>query len=219
MLITNLLFFVAVTTLALADVVSVLFLGPLIVTALSVPLLGESVGPRRWAAVLVGFLGAMLVVRPSGDFWTSVALLPVLAAFTNGFYTLTTRMLSAPGGRRENGGTTLLYTALVGAVVTSVALPFVWIPPAAFDWILLVAVGVFGAVGHLFFIRALTISPTVVIIPLSYLTLIWSTTLGFLVFGDVPDGYTLTGAAIIMGSGLYVFFRERTLAARAAAED
>jgi drug/metabolite transporter (DMT)-like permease len=215
MLATNALFFIAVKTLTLANVVAIMFLGPLFVTALSVPMLNERVGMRRWMAVLVGFCGALLIVQPSAGLLASVAMLPVIAALTNALYTISTRQLSMPGTARDGAATTLFYTALVGALVSSAIVPSVWVQPTATGWMMMIAIGVFGAFGHLAFIRALSVAPPVVIVPLSYGTLVWSTSLGFMVFGEVPDPMTIAGGAVIVASGLYVFHRERVRSADA----
>ena len=214
MLITNALFFFAVRTLPLADVVAVMFVGPLLVTALSVPLLGERVGPRRWAAVAAGFVGALIIVRPGSGVTEGVALLPLLAALTNALYTITTRQLRDT----DPVMTTLLYTGLAGAVLTTAVVPFVWVAPDLTGWLQMALVGVLGALGHLAFIRALGMSPAAALMPFSYMVLVWATGYGFVLFGDLPDAMTVLGAAIVMGSGLYVLHRERALA-RAARPD
>ncbi len=213
MLTTNFLFFVAVQSLPLADVLAVMFVGPLLVTALSVPLLGERVGPRRWAAVAVGFVGALIIIRPGAGALESVALLPLLAALTNAFYTITTRQLRDA----DPALTTLLYTGLVGAGVSTVVVPFSWTPPDLEGWVLMVLAGSLGAVGHLALIRALGLSPPAALMPLSYLVLLWSTGYGFVLFDDLPDRWTILGAGVVMASGLYVLHRERMVSQRPAA--
>ncbi|MGK0172192.1 MAG: drug/metabolite transporter (DMT)-like permease [Gammaproteobacteria bacterium] len=205
MLVTNVLFFMAVRTMPLADVVAVMFVGPLLVTALSVPLLGEQVGPRRWAAVAVGFAGALIIIRPGSEMLDGVAILPLCAAMTNALYTITTRQLRDV----DPFMTTLLYTGLVGAGVSSMVVPFVWVAPDLRGWTLMVLAGTLGAGGHLAFIRALSISPPAALAPLSYSVLLWSTGYGYLLFGELPDSMTVFGAAIVMSSGLYVLHRER----------
>lgn len=209
MLVTTGMFFFAVGSLPLADVVAIMFVGPLFVTALSVPLLGDYVGPRRWAAVAVGFLGALLVVRPGSGIMQGLAVLPVLAAFSHALYTITTRKLA----NHDRPMTTLFYTAALGAVVTTAIVPFFWVTPDVTGWLLMALLGVFGAAGHLTLIKALGYASPVVVAPLSYASLVWSIGMGFALFGDLPDGMTLLGAAVIAGSGLYVFHRERARSA------
>ena len=209
MLVTTGMFFFAVGSLPLADVVAIMFVGPLFVTALSVPLLGDYVGPRRWAAVAVGFLGALLVVRPGSGIMHGLAILPVLAAFSHSLYTITTRKLA----NHDLPMTTLFYTAALGAVVTTAIVPLFWVTPDVAGWLLMALLGVFGAAGHLTLIKALGYASPVVVAPLSYASLVWSIGMGFALFGDLPDGMTLLGAAVIAGSGLYVFHRERARSA------
>jgi drug/metabolite transporter (DMT)-like permease len=208
MLVTTGLFFFAVKSLPLADVVSIMFVGPLFVTALSVPLLRDYVGPRRWAAVGIGFLGALVIVRPGSGIMHGLAMLPVLAAFSHALYTITTRQLA----NHDLPMTTLFYTAALGAVVTTAVVPFFWVTPSLSGWLLMALVGLFGAAGHLTLIKALSYASPVVVAPLSYLSLLWSIGFGFALFGHLPDTTTLLGAALIAASGIYVFHRERVRA-------
>lgn len=214
MLGANAFFFLGVRTLPLVDASSILFVAPLVVTALSVPLLGEGVGPRRWAAVLVGFAGAMIIIRPGPGILQSAAVLPLMAAFSFSFYQITTRVLSHSDGTM----TTLLYTAVAGAVLTSAILPWNWHSPDSLGWVLMGLAGVFGALGQLALIKAIAVAPLGVIAPFNYLTLAWATVLGFVVFADLPDVQTIVGAAIIVSSGLYVLHREQVRAGGGAME-
>jgi len=211
MLITTGMFFFAVSKLPLADVVAIMFVGPLFVTALSVPLLRDYVGPRRWTAVGIGFLGALVIVRPGSGVMQWFAILPVLAAFSHALYTITTRQLA----NHDLPMTTLFYTAALGAVATTTIVPFFWVTPDLTGWLLMALVGFFGAAGHLTLIKALGYASPVVVAPLSYVSLIWSIGFGFALFGDFPDTTTLLGAALIAASGIYVFHRERVRATRA----
>ena len=214
MLITTGLFFFAVKSLPLADVVSIMFVGPLFVTALSVPLLRDYVGPRRWVAVGIGFLGALVIVRPGSGIMHGLAILPVLAAFSHALYTITTRQLA----NHDLPMTTLFYTAALGAVATTAVVPFFWVTPDLSGWLLMALVGLFGAAGHLTLIKALGYASPVVVAPLSYLSLLWSIGFGFALFGHLPDTTTLLGAALIAASGIYVFHRERIRASVPADE-
>lgn len=208
LLLTTAMFFTGLRTVPLATAATIMFLTPLVVTVLSIPLLGEKVGPRRLASVLVGFAGALVIVRP-GFGEVSIGMLLVLgASLSNSLYQLVTRQV-----RHYDGpNTTLFYTALAGTVVFSAVAPWDWRPPQGTDWLLFVAMGVFGAISQLCLIRAFRLAPAAVVSPLSYTGLIWATLFGFVVFYDLPDAWTLAGAALIVGSGLYVFHRERTLA-------
>ncbi|MDX1432862.1 MAG: DMT family transporter [Gammaproteobacteria bacterium] len=205
MLLTTGMFFLAVRHMPLVDVTAVMFVGPLLVTALSVPLLKEHVGARRWIGVAIGFAGALLVVRPGPDVLQSVAILPLLAAFTNALYQITTRQVRGI----DPPLTTLLWSAVVGTVATSALAPFFWSPPDALGWLLMVMMGVLGALGHLTLIKALQIAPAVVVVPFTYVSLVWAASFGYVFFGEVPDAMTLAGSAVIVASGLYVFHREQ----------
>lgn len=202
----------AVWNLPLANVYAIHFTAPLLVTVLAALWLREPVGIRRWSAIACGFFGALIVVRPGfGDFnWGAVLAGGMAISFA--LYQVLTRRISGSDGPL----TSLLYTAVFGVVASTAALPFVWVPPDAIGWLALAALGLLGALGHLCLITALGFAPASVIAPFSYTQIIWAVLIGYLVFSDIPDGLTLLGAAIVIASGLYVFFRERQLARRAA---
>ncbi|MEM7405051.1 MAG: DMT family transporter [Pseudomonadota bacterium] len=204
MLGANLAFFLAIRTMPLVEASAIVFCGPLFVTALSVPLLGEQVGLRRWSAVCVGFAGAMIIIRPGPDIFQSVAVLPMLAALSFAFYQIFTRKLTGVDAPM----TTLLYTAVVGAVLSSAYVPWIWVPPDVPGFILLLMTGLLGAAGQLALIEAVSRAPVSVVAPFNYLGLVWASLLGFLIFGDLPESWTLVGAAIIAASGLYILRRE-----------
>ena len=204
-LLTTSLFFTGLQTVPLATASAILFLTPLIVTLLSIPLLGEKVGVRRLAGVLVGFAGALVIVRPGFDAASVGMLLVIGASITNSFYQLVTRQVR----HYDSANTTLFYTAIAGTVVFSTIAPMDWRPPGGFDWLLFVAMGIFGGLSQLCLIRAFRLAPAAVVSPFSYVGLIWATIFGFIVFLDLPDVWTISGAALIVGSGLYVFHRER----------
>lgn len=201
----NVCFFFAIKSMALVDASAIVFSGPLFVTALSVPLLGEQVGLRRWLAVGVGFVGALVIIRPGADLFSSVAMLPLLAALSFAFYQIFTRKLAT----HDSPMTTLLYTSVFGTVCTSLYIPFKWVPPDALSWTLMLVAGLFGAFGQLALIKAIRLAPVSTVAPFNYLGLLWASVLGFIFFGDLPDRYTLLGAAIVAGSGLYILHRER----------
>ena len=184
-----------------------MFNNPVLVTVLAIPLLGEKVGLQRWVGVFLGFLGALIVVRPwqegMGAYGYGVIFL-LGAAVLNANYQILTRRV-----RGDDPLTSLLYTAAAGAIVTSLLLPWFWSWPRAFDWLLLIGTGLAGGLGHLFLIRAFRCAPASVVAPFSYSSLLWATTFGFVIWGDWPDLWTWAGAALIIGSGLYIFSRER----------
>ncbi len=204
---TTAMFNAGIRSTSLATATTIMFLSPILITLLSIPLLGEKVGIRRWSGILVGFLGAIIVVQPweSGFGGTGVSVLFLLAAaLLNANYQIMTRVV-----RHDDPLTTLLFTATAGALVTSLIVPWFWAWPTAFDWLLLVASGLAGALGHLCLIRALRLAPASVVAPFSYSSLVWATLFGFIIWGDWPNLWTWTGAALIIGSGLYIFHRER----------
>lgn len=202
---TTLLFFLGLSQVPLASASSIMFLTPIIVTALSVPLLKEQVGPRRWAGVLVGFMGAMIVIRPGADVLHSASMLIFAATFFNALFHITTRIL----GRTEDALTTLIYTAALGALISSLWAPFFWAWPSPKEWALIGLLGIFGAASQYALIKAFEAAAPAVIAPFNYTTLLWATLYGYILFGDLPDRWTLLGAAIIIASGLYIFYRER----------
>ena len=205
------LFFVGgLKYIPLAEGMAIIFLSPIVATALSGPLLGEAVGVRRWMGVLAGFLGAMIIIRPGSGFMEWAALLPLGAALMGGLYHATTRKVSLV----DPPLTTFMYTPLAGAVGLAFIVPFLWVPPTGQDWLLMLALGVFGGLAHMTFIKALQLAPVPVVSPFSYANLFWATLLGFLMFGDLPDGWTVLGAAVIAGAGLYIFYRERQVKRR-----
>jgi drug/metabolite transporter (DMT)-like permease len=203
-------FISAMRVLPLADAHAILAVAPLIVTALSVPMLGEQVGARRWTAVAVAFVGVLIILQPGVGVFEPYALLPLLAAAMWALYLVLTRIV----GRSDPPLTSLFYAAFLGAIGLTLLVPFVWRAPDPGGWLLLMLVAVLGACGHYLLITALQLTPAATLQPLSYMMIVWATITGFLVFGDVPDWPTVLGAAIIVASGLYVVARERRLAQR-----
>jgi drug/metabolite transporter (DMT)-like permease len=204
---TTAVFNAGIRTTPLATATTIMFLSPILVTLLSIPLLGEKVGIRRWAGIVVGFAGAIIVVQPWQSGSSSIGLgvlFLLLASLLNSNYQIVTRMV-----RGDDPLTSLLFTATAGAVVTSLMVPWFWTWPNTFDWLLLIASGLAGALGHLCLIRSLRLAPASIVAPFSYSSLIWATLFGFAVWGDWPDFWTWAGAALIIGSGLYIFHRER----------
>jgi drug/metabolite transporter (DMT)-like permease len=201
------LFNAGIRTTPLATATTIMFLNPILVTVLSITALGEKVSASRWLGVFFGFLGAVIVVRPwQEDFgvYGYGMLFLLAAALLNANYQILTRRV-----RDDDPLTSLLYTAAMGAVVTSLIVPWFWSWPTAFDWLLLVGSGLAGGLGHLFLIRAFRSAPASVVAPFSYSSLLWAALFGFLIWGDWPDLWTWAGAALIVGSGLYIFQRER----------
>ncbi len=210
--------FTAVTFVPLADAYTLSFTAPFIVTILSVPFLGETVGWRRWSAILVGFLGVLVVIRPGFGSFHWALLLPLVTATCFAIYQILTRKLSGLPGERPIA--MLFYMALAGTAALSVVVPFFWAPVGAWAWLGMITMGVIAAVGHLLLIRALSMVSAVVLSPFIYTQLIWALILGYGIFGDIPNVWMLLGSSIIIGSGLFVFYREavRGRAGRIATE-
>jgi len=205
LLATTMLFFVGVNLLPLADASAIMFTTPILLTVLAIPLLGERVGAHRWTAVGLGFLGALIVVRPGmGVMGTGAAVL-LGAACCNALYQLITRKLRVV----DHPLTTLLYTATAGSVLLALAVPATWVTPEPLHWPLFALLGAFGGLGHFTLIKAFQRAPAAVVAPFSYASLLWATGYGFVIFGDLPDLWTLVGAAIIASGGLYILHRER----------
>lgn len=189
----------------MTTVTMVLFTGPLILVVLSVPFLGEKVGPRRWAAVLVGFGGVLIVIRPGGDLAHWASFLALGGAFLYAIYQIQTRKLAGYDDPR----TTAVYTILFAFVVTTIAVPFFWeTPRTTVDWLVFAALGILGGLAHYCIIKAYQFAEASLVGPFDYGQLIGAGILGYLVFGEVPDAWTWVGAAIIIASGLYIAHRE-----------
>ena len=191
--------------LPLADASAILFVAPILVAALSAPMLGERVDRRRWIGVALGFVGALIIIRPGSEVMRLAALLPLASAGLFALYQIATKRLSLT----DSTMTTLFYTGLLGALVTSFVVPFFWITPGALEWFLLAMLGVLSGVTHYSIIRAFGAAPAATVAPFIYSTLIWATLSGFIFFSDLPDLWTVVGAVIIAGSGLYITFQER----------
>jgi drug/metabolite transporter (DMT)-like permease len=206
--------FLALQYLQLTQTMTIMFVTPLLVALLSVPILGEWIGPRRLAAIGVGFIGILVVTRPGMGAMHPAAFLSLAGACCYALYSILTRILAA----RDRSETTLFYSGLGGMLLL---LPFapaslVWPQNPDAIWPML-AIGAFGAVGHALLILAHRFAPATVLTPFIYSQLIWMLILGYLVFGDWPDGWTFAGAGIVIGSGLYLLHRERIVAARESA--
>ncbi|MEK9670878.1 MAG: DMT family transporter [Rhodospirillaceae bacterium] len=211
LLATTALYFSGLQFVPLAEASAIMMLSPLVVTALSAPILKEHVGVRRWSGVLIGFCGGLIIIRPGGDALQLAALLPLGAAMIYGFYQISTRFLS----QSESVLTTLCYSALVGGILMSVWVPFHWSPLAPYEWGMLVGAGLAGCIGHFALIKSFTAAPAAAVAPFTYTNVIWAASYGILVFGEWPDHWTLIGAAVIAGSGLYIYRREQRVKAKA----
>jgi drug/metabolite transporter (DMT)-like permease len=214
LLASTVLNFMALRYLRLDQTMSIVFTTPFFVAVLAGPILGEWIGWRRWLAILVGFCGVLVITRPGlGDVHWAAGL-SLLGAVAYAVYNISTRVLAG----YDSTLTTLFYSNLVGFLVTSVPLPLVWVAPdEPLQIAAMVAVGAFGSIGHWLLIKAHRKAPAGVLAPFIYTQIVWMVIAGYLVFGDLPDLWTVAGSAIVIASGLYLIYRER--ARRTAAPD
>lgn len=197
-------FIEAFALMPLADVVAIGFAAPLFITALSVPLLGEQVGWRRWTAVLVGFIGVLVMTRPGSGLLGFGALVALVGTLSYALSIIAIRRLHTTDG---NAPTVASFTVLA-AVVTGLILPFYWVMPTGDDWIMLVGIGLLGGCGQIAFTQAFALAPPVIVAPFDYANMLLATMLGYLIWGDVPTATILAGAVLVIGSGLYIVYRE-----------
>ena len=207
LLIANICFFYSISVISLAKALTLAFVAPLIVTSFSPLFLGEKVGFRRWSAVIIGFIGSLVVIRPG---FVEINLASFAALGTGimyGFYLIITRKLSTS----DNPLLTLLLTGLVGAIIISCVMPFVWVQPTINQWSMMAAIGVFACIGHLFLILSLKYADASKLAPFSYFEIITNILIGYYFFGDFPDKWTFLGLAIIVISGIYIYQREQSV--------
>jgi drug/metabolite transporter (DMT)-like permease len=201
------MFFWAVSYLPLADTTTFYLAGPIYVTALSVLLLSERVGWRRWTAVLIGFCGVVIALRPSSSSFTLPALIALSGSIIYALVMITTRAL------RATNDIMLMTTYFIGAVAFGIAtLPFGWITPSVFDLLCLAGVGFANIVAQFCVIRSLKLASASVVVPYQYTLIVWSVVFGWLMFAELPDAYTIVGAVVIVAAGLYIFWREQVAA-------
>ena len=193
-------YFAGVQFLPLTEANAINFVTPVLVVILAQPILGERVGIKRWIGVAVGFTGAMIIIRPGSGLIDVAAGLMLLSAFFNACYQLSTRKLGGIDGPL----TTLFYTALVGSVGASVAVPFAWEPMDVEGWFLMLLIGAFALVGHFALINAFRLAAAPTIAPFGYTILIWSAVFGYVIFDQLPDLWTVVGAAIIVVGGIII---------------
>jgi drug/metabolite transporter (DMT)-like permease len=200
--------FLALRWLQLDEVLSIIFTFPFIVAIVSGPILGEWLGWRRWCAIGVGFGGVLLITRPGVAGTHPAALFSLVATIAYGFYAVITRIVS----RTDSNQTSLFYSNLIGALVMLPVILIIWQPPQSWvTWLMLIAIGALGSSGHYCLIAGHKLAPASVLSPFIYTQLIWVVILGYLVFDHVPNAWTMVGAAVVIGSGLYLLYRERRL--------
>jgi drug/metabolite transporter (DMT)-like permease len=199
--VANAALMLALRYLPLTEASVIGFASPLLLTALTYPVLGESVGPARWAAVVIGFIGVLVVMQPGSALFHWAALLPLLMAICAAFYHVLTPIVA----RVEDPAISIYFLGVGGAIVMTAIVPWFWTQPDAWGWAMLLIIGVLGAFGHLLIVRAFVQAPVSLLAPLFYLQLIGAVVYGWFIFGDMPGLATLLGGALIILSGIYVY--------------
>ena len=203
--------FYALRYLQLDQAIAIIFSTPFIVAALGGPILGEWIHWRRWTAIIVGFCGVLLVTRPGAGGIHWAAALSAIGAVCYAIYSISTRILA----RHDSTDTTNFYSNLVGAILATMIVPFLWTPQS--DWrviLLMCSMGLFSGMGHYLLIIGHRLAPASVLAPFIYTEIIWMIALGYVVFGDKPNNWTLAGVAVVIASGLYLLYRERMVGPR-----
>jgi drug/metabolite transporter (DMT)-like permease len=201
------IFFYAYSVMPLADVVAIGFAAPLFITALSIPLLGESVGVRRWTAVVVGFVGVLIMVNPGAGMFDPLAIIPLIGTVFYSLAIIFVRKLS----RTETNVSIVFYFSLTATVVAAAFLPFHWVTPNLPDLALLVGVGLLGGLAQITMTNAFRAAAVSIIMPFEYLVMAWAAGLGYLIWDEVPGLNIWIGVAIVAASGLYIVYREAHL--------
>jgi drug/metabolite transporter (DMT)-like permease len=202
---SSLFFISGLRFLPIAEASATGFVAPLFVTALSIIFLSEKVGLRRWIATGVGLIGVLIILRPGTGAFHPAAFFPLVSALAWACTLIMTRMMSGT----ERAITTMTYSSIAGLFILSALVPFVWVTPTWHDIAFGILIGVASTAGQWIVVLAFRYADASVLAPFSYTQLLWVSVLGFLIFGEVPDAYTITGAAFIVASGLYTAHRER----------
>jgi drug/metabolite transporter (DMT)-like permease len=202
---SSLFFISGLRYLPIAEASATGFVSPLFVTALSIVFLSENVGVRRWLATAVGLLGVLVILRPGSSAFHPAAFFPIVSALAWAGTLIMTRMMSG----KEHAITIMTYSSIAGVAILSVLVPFVWVTPSWQAIAFGVLIGVFSTAGQWIVVLAFRYADASVLAPFSYTQLLWVSILGFMIFGEVPDVWTIIGAAFIVGSGLYTAHRER----------
>ena len=198
-------FFTGLKYLPLAEMVAIIFVGPLLITVLAAIVLKEHVGVRRWSACVVGFVGALIIVRPGFGSVGLTALYPIAATSLYSVYVICTR-ITAP---KERHSTMMFYSCVASVVILGVSVPFYWIDPPPAGLLGLTTVAVLSATSAGLAIKAYSLAPASMLAPYGYVEIVTATLFGFFLFADLPDPYTVVGASVIVATGLYVFHREK----------
>ena len=200
----NILFFYSISQISLSKALTLAFIAPLIVTIFSPIFLNEKVGFNRWVAVMIGFLGCLIVIRPGLIDFNLATFAAVGTGFMYGFYLIVTRKLS----NVDNPLLTLLFTGIVGAFIGSFTIPFYWVMPSLDQWLFLFLIGFFASIGHLLLILSLKLADASKLAHFGYFEILPNVIIGFYFFNNVPDIFHLAGLVLIIGSGVYIFKKE-----------
>tara|TARA_B110000438_G_C15735916_1_gene616322 strand:+ start:42 stop:887 length:846 start_codon:yes stop_codon:yes gene_type:complete len=203
----NILFFYSISIISMSKALTLAFVAPLITTILSPFLLNEKVGLRRWAAVIVGFIGSLIVIRPGFLDLNLATIAGLGTGFFYGLYLIVTRKLHTA----DNPLLTLLLTGVVGFFIASFIVPFFWLDPTLTQWLLLALMGIFACLGHFFLIISLRYAEASKLAPFGYFEIVTNVILGYYFFADFPDSWSWLGLIIIIFSGIYISFREKKL--------
>lgn len=201
----TMMFFTSFIHLALAEATALIFVAPFFITLISALFLGEKVGWRRWLAVLVGFFGVLVIIRPGGATFQWISLLPVATALVYALLMLSARWVDP----RESVWTLLVYLTGAGALLSALIVPLVWVPVRSEDLWLFAGIAMFGTAGMTMMTQAFRRAPAVVVAPLDYTGLLWATLFGWLIWQERLDMMTVVGAALIIASGVFTILRER----------
>jgi len=205
LLASSLFFISGLRFLPIAEASATGFVSPLFVTALSIVFLGEKVGVRRWLATAVGLIGVLIILRPGSSAFHPAAFFPIVSALAWAGTLIMTRLMSG----REPAATTMTYPAIAGVCILSALVPFVWVTPSWQDILFGIFIGIASTAGQWIVVLAFRYADASVLAPFSYTQLLSVSILGFVIFGELPDIWTVTGAAFIVASGLYTAHRER----------
>jgi len=214
-MLSTVFYLTALAVMPIADTIAITFAGPLFLTMLAPSLLGEKVGWRRWTAVIVGFLGVVVMVRPGTGSLQAIAMLPVGAALMGAVRDIITRRITSHAATAESSVAILCFTTLVVTLAGLLTLPFGWRVPTAVDVGLLACSGLLIGAAHYLLIEAFRFAEAGLIAPFKYTSIVWAVIFGFLVWGDIPDRWMVAGASLVIGSGLYIFHREAVSHTRA----
>ena len=197
-------FFWVLSQMKLVDAIAITFAAPILITALSVPLLKEPVGMQRWSAILVGFLGVLIMLRPGAGVFQWAALVALGSTIVYALLMISTRMLKST----ESTASLMFYPQFGMALSGFFFAPLYWITPSPIEFALFAMAGTFGSLGILCLVNAFRLAPVATVSPFEYTALVWATLIGYLVFDELPDALTMTGAAVVIASGLFILYRE-----------